>query len=87
MTIRFHRNFLKNYRKRIERNPQLVSQFDSRLKLFQKDPNNGILRNHRLTGKKKAYNSFSVSGDIRVIYRKIGSIVLLYDIGTHNQVY
>lgn len=87
MIIQFHKNFLKNYRKRIERNPQLVSQFHNRLELFKKNPSDEILRNHKLTGRKKAYNSFSVTGDIRVIYKKIGDSILLYDIGSHNQVY
>ncbi len=87
MEIRYHRNFLKSYRKRIKPNSRLDIQFKERISLFQENPKNPLLKNHRLTGEKSQYHSFSVTGDVRVIYRRLENIVILYDIGTHNQVY
>lgn len=87
MEILYHKNFLKNYRKRILPHRALNSQFKKRLKLFQDNPKNPILREHRLLGGKKNYRAFSVTGDIRVIYKKSNGTILLYDIDTHNQVY
>ncbi|MBI3486516.1 type II toxin-antitoxin system YafQ family toxin [Candidatus Daviesbacteria bacterium] len=45
------------------------------------------LKDHKLIGKKFGFRAFSVTGDIRVVYKLINSDVWLYDIGSHNQVY
>lgn len=87
MEIRYHRNFLKSYRKRIKPNSRLDIQFKERISLFKENPKNPLLKDHRLTGGKRQYHSFSVTGDVRVIYQKLADIIILYDIGTHNQVY
>ena len=87
MEIEYHKNFIKNYRKRILHNKKLDRQFERRLKLFIMDPVNPILKNHKLIGGKIEYRAFSVSGDIRVIYKKLNGRILLYDVGTHSQVY
>ena len=43
---------------------------------------------HGLTWKFRQYRAFSITGNIRVIYKIINTKTLrLYDIGTHNQVY
>jgi addiction module RelE/StbE family toxin len=65
----------------------LVEQFERRLLLFVNDSENQVLKNHALIGDYQGYKSFSVTGDVRVIYRDSGGQVFLIDIGTHNQVY
>ena len=88
MKIVFHKNFKKNYQKRIKPYKNLKRQFEKRFTLFQKDQNNPILKNHSLRGELEGYFSFSITGDIRVVYQKISSShVIFLDIGTHNQVY
>jgi addiction module RelE/StbE family toxin len=87
MKIKYHRNFSKNFKKRISHNPKLVTQFQNQLNRFIQNPNNPILRDHKLVGKKAEFRAFSVSGDIRVVYKIIGDEIRLYDIGSHNQVY
>lgn len=87
MRIDYHRNFLKSFRKRIVNHPSLDFKFQERIKIFQSDPQNPLLQNHKLIGHKEDYWSFSISGDIRVIYLKKNNRVLFYDIGSHNQVY
>ncbi|HBC44765.1 TPA: hypothetical protein DCZ81_01220 [Candidatus Collierbacteria bacterium] len=69
-------------------NKNLVAKFNSRLKLFISNPKHPLLKNHGLVGRKQGLYSFSVTGDIRVVYRKISDDeIILIDIGTHNQVY
>ena len=87
MNIHQHKHFLKVYKKRIFPNYSLDNKFKERLKLFIEDHANPVLKNHSLKGKKSSYRSFSVTGDIRVIYEKVQDGILLLDIGTHNQVY
>lgn len=87
MKLVYHRNFQKNFQKRIAPNQKLASRFYQRLNLLVKSPNNPSLKRHQLKGERRYYWSFSVTGDIRVIYRIEGKTIFLYDIGTHAQVY
>ncbi len=87
MIIQQHKQFIKHYQTRIAAHPNLVIRFKERLTLFITDKNNSLLKDHQLTGKKSSYRAFSITGDIRVIYKVENNIIRLYDIGTHNQVY
>jgi len=87
MTIIRHYLFLKHYKKRILPFPNLDKKFEERLKLFIHSPNNPSLHNHKLVGSLEGLRSFSITGDIRIVYRTFGNIIELYDIGSHNQIY
>jgi mRNA-degrading endonuclease YafQ of YafQ-DinJ toxin-antitoxin module len=45
------------------------------------------LNEHRLKGKKRTLRAWSVTEDIRVVYRETDEYYEFLDIGTHNQVY
>lgn len=51
------------------------------------DPKQALLNDHALHGDLEGYRSFSVTGDIRVVYKIEGETIKLFDIGRHNQVY
>ncbi len=94
MIVVRHRQFRRNYQKRILSYPRLNKQFEKRLTLFilnphnPHNPHNPQLRDHKLTGSLQNFRSFSITGDVRVVYRWVDEETLeLYDIGTHNQVY
>jgi len=48
---------------------------------------NPSLRLHPLKGLRKGYYSFSVTGDIRIVFYIFKGDIYFVDIGTHNQVY
>lgn len=87
MRIVYHKVFEKHFKERIAPNRKLQERFYQRLSLLIENPQDPILRRHRLKGKDKFYWSFSVTGDIRVIYRIEEDSLFLYDIGSHVQVY
>lgn len=87
MIVARHRIFLKNFKKRIIPYSNLVLKFEERLSLFLADPGSPVLKDHALVGEKSGYRAFSVTGDIRVVYKIEGDTLRLYDIGSHNQVY
>jgi len=88
MKIDLHPQFKKSYKNRIASNSKLVKQTSKRIELFRANPKHPILRNHPLAGTKKGFRSFSITGDVRVIYfHRSESLVIFFDIGTHNQVY
>lgn len=78
---------MRHYTERIFPNPKLDERFRHRLKLFIKDPADSVLGDHALTGEGSDYRAFSITLDIRVVYRLVKDGILLYDIGTHIQVY
>lgn len=87
MKIEYHRQFLKHFKKRIAPHPKLVVKFEEKLQLRLIKSKDVGLKDHRLLGSKSEFRSFSVTGDIRVVYKIEGNTLRLYDIGTHNQLY
>ncbi|OIP86658.1 type II toxin-antitoxin system mRNA interferase toxin, RelE/StbE family [Candidatus Shapirobacteria bacterium CG_4_8_14_3_um_filter_35_11] len=80
--------FDKHFKKRISENDKLTKQFVQRLNYFIDNPKHPLLKDHLLTRNKTGLRSFSINGDLRVIYKIINeNKVLFYDIGSHNQVY
>ncbi len=87
MKVIFHKRFVKNFDKRIKTNSNLLEKFNERYKLFIKEKNNPLLHSHQLTGTMQGKQSFSITGDIRVIFQQGEDSIEFLDIGTHNQVY
>lgn len=87
MIIRYHKRFLKHFKQRIVPNLSLDRQYSKRLQLFLSDSKQVLLYDHALHGDLEGYRSFSITGDIRVVYRYEDEGIIFYDIGTHNQVY
>ena len=57
------------------------------LRRFAVDPQDPLLRTHKLKGELDAYWAFSVDNDLRVLFRWEGDEVFLVNLGTHDQVY
>jgi len=56
---------------------------------FYQDPFDPSLKNHPLHGGMSGRRSISVTGDVRIIFEEYDNyvLVIMLDIGTHNQVY
>ena len=88
MKIYLDSTYIKHYRKRITPNVNLNSKAIERIKLFQEDSRNPVLKDHSLAGSHSGHRGFWITGNIRVIYERVGNDeVLFLDIGTHPQVY
>lgn len=86
MKIIYRKNFVKRYKKL---SPKLKDKISTSLKQFKTDPHNPILRNHALKGRLQGRRALSVSGDLRIIFEEIDDyvLVIMLDVGIHNQVY
>ncbi len=86
MQINYAKNFQKAFLKLDKKRREKVLEA---IQFFQVDPFDPILRNHPLKGSMQGKRSFSVTGDIRIIFEEYESytLVLMLDVGTHNQVY
>ena len=69
--------------------PRIQKKVDAVVKKFHENPFHPSLKNHPLKGKQNDKRSISVTGDMRIIFREYNNyvIVLMLDVGTHNQVY
>ncbi len=57
------------------------------LRRFAANPNDPLLRTHKLKGDLDAYWAFSVDDDMRVLFRWEGDEAFLVNLGSHDQVY
>lgn len=88
MKINLNPEYVKHYKKRIIPNPKLDKRTEERIKIFINNPHDSVLKDHQLSGTKRHFRAFWITGNIRVIYEKVGDDeVLFLDIGTHPQVY
>lgn len=84
-------NFIPSpsFDKKLKKFPKKIQeQVIERLDMFLLDEFNPILNNHKLHGELKDYRSINVSGDIRIVYRRIddNACYLLF-IGSHSELY
>lgn len=86
MIIEFHKIFDKKYQRL---NKKIQKKIDNALAKFIKNPLDQSLKNHALKGRLKGRRAFGVTGDIRVIFEEYNNycLVMMLDVGTHNQVY
>ncbi|MEK7558464.1 MAG: type II toxin-antitoxin system mRNA interferase toxin, RelE/StbE family [Patescibacteria group bacterium] len=85
MRIRLHKTFIKQF---LKRRPAEQSRFRERRNLFLVNHFHPLLNNHVLHGKYAGYRSFSVGGDLSVIYKEEAKdLVTFIVIGTHHELY
>lgn len=88
MEIKYTKDFIKHFQKRIPANSLVNHKFQERLGIFIANRTNPTIKDHKLVGKKQSYRSFSITGDVRVIYSlEVDNSVVFIDIGIHNQIY
>lgn len=84
-TRKFEKSFSKLPRK-------IREKFVTKLKIFIEDEHAAVLKTHRLEGTMKMYYAFSVTGNVRAIYRKetldnkAVFVFTFVDIGRHSEV-
>ena len=57
------------------------------LRRFAADPQDPLLRTHKLQGDLGEYLAFRVDDDLRVLFRWDGDVCFLIALGTHDEVY
>ena len=57
------------------------------LRRFAADPQDPLLRTHKLKGELDGYWAFIVDADLRVLFRWDGDEAFLVNLGSHDQIY
>ncbi|MCF7835811.1 MAG: type II toxin-antitoxin system mRNA interferase toxin, RelE/StbE family [Candidatus Marinimicrobia bacterium] len=85
MKIVTTKKFDKQFKKQ---SPKIKKEFEKRIDVFIKDAHNPILNTHKLSGKLNNLWSFSITGNIRVIFdNSYKGIVIFVAIGSHSELY
>ncbi len=63
------------------------AETDGALRRFAADPQDPLLRTHKLNGELGEYWAFSVDDDLRVSFRWEGEEAFFVNIGSHDEVY
>ena len=57
------------------------------LRRFAAEPQDPVLRTHKLKGELEVYWAFSIDDDLRVVFRWEGEEAILVNLGSHDEVY
>ena len=93
MKVVWSSGFKRSFNKIIKKNPQLKSKIAKTLRLLADDPFTPSLKSHKLTGDLTGFWSCSVAYDCRIIFnfsedgQLLEMVILLIDIGSHDEVY
>lgn len=88
MELIWSSRFTKKLQKYIKKHSDLESLIWGKIRLFEKDPYNSELRNHKLSGKLKELRAIVIQHDCRVTYFPVDkNKALLIGIGSHDDVY
>lgn len=89
----FSKSFLKAYKKFCKNNSKLQAKIDYSLNLLAEDFNHSMLNTHKLQGNLFGLNACSCGYDCRIVFKIVKDqltnldMILLLDIGKHNEVY
>ncbi|MDR0285464.1 MAG: hypothetical protein LBI33_11365 [Propionibacteriaceae bacterium] len=85
MNVRFSKRFVKQLA-RLPKSTQRAAYV--RIELALVNPDDPILRRHRLSGSLHHLLSIDITGDVRALYEQVGDELVVYQlIGTHAQLY
>jgi len=80
-----HRVFERQYKKLSN---ELQKKVGERLALLIVDERNPLLNDHKLNPPFEGYRSINISGDYRLVYKKLApDVYFLRAVGTHHQLF
>lgn len=80
----FHCDFRKKLRKL---DPKIIKAFKARLKIFEINKFDPILKNHSVEKRFPGCRSINITGNYRVIFEDLGAVAIFLKIGTHPELY
>ncbi|MDZ7586894.1 MAG: type II toxin-antitoxin system mRNA interferase toxin, RelE/StbE family [Patescibacteria group bacterium] len=82
--------FTVSFNRRLKKlTPQVKNKFTNLIVLFSENPFHPRLKTHKLTGQLKNRYAFSITPNLKVIFKFIDNhqTALLISVGSHDQVY
>ena len=90
-TVSWAPSFRRAFRRHVRRHPELRDRIRQVIDQLVADPFGPSLDTHKLRGELAGLRACSVAYDCRIVFDFVGSqenpVLLLIDIGTHDEVY
>ena len=83
-TFSYSSRFKKNLSKL---DKKIIKAFKTRFVIFQENEYAPILNNHPLKAEYADCKSINITGDYRLVYKRVDNLYIFMDIGTHSQLY
>lgn len=87
MTVHETSNYSRRFGKLVKKDPNLGQKIEKKLQLFVVDQNYPSLRVHKIDGKSGLVWSLSVDLKLRILFGYVEDGIILFDIGSHDEVY
>jgi addiction module RelE/StbE family toxin len=78
---------MKKAAKLIDANPKLEDSVNKTLRLLESNPFDPSLKTHKLEGRLKDKYSCSLTDDLRIVFKLIGKVIHLINVGPHGKSY
>ena len=87
--IKFSDSYEKRVIKFLKKHKDIYPQYKKTIELLQHNPNHPSLRIHKLRGKMNKFSSISINIKYRIVidFIIIANVIILVDIGSHDDVY
>ena len=87
--IRLSESYKKRLRKFIQSHKDMAVRYEKTLRILQENPYHPSLRLHKLKGNLSEYYSISMNIEYRIImdFMIVDEVIILLDIGVHDEVY
>lgn len=87
--IRLSESYKKRLRKFIQSHKDMAVRYEKTLRILQENPYHPSLRLHKLKGNLSEYYSISINIEYRIImdFMIVNEVIILLDIGAHDEVY
>lgn len=88
-TLIYPNSYIRRARKFLRKHPEIHAQYKKTLELLELDPYHPSLRLHGLEGRLNDLSSVSINMSYRIVLALEirDKEIILYDIGSHDQVY
>ena len=87
--IRFADGYEKRVIKFFKKHKDIYPQYKKTIALLQNNPSHPSLRMHKLQGKLEGFSSVSINMKYRIVvdFIMLDGVIILIDIGSHDDVY
>ena len=87
--IKFSDSYEKKVIKFLKKHKDIYPQYKKTIEILQNNPQHPSLRLHKLQGKLNQFSSVSISMKYRIVidFIVVDDVIILIDIGSHDDVY
>jgi len=87
--LKFAEGYEKKAIKFLKKHKDVYPQYKKTIELLKQNPHHPSLRLHKLQGKLNPYNSVSINMKYRIVidFIIIDNVIILIDLGSHDEVY